>query len=100
MSTRKAFLAATASGALLAAAPPSAQPSGSPSPSPKPSKISGAARELAKSMRRFDPQLSDKDLETIAQNIDGNLKLGDAIDPKGRALKNWDEPAATFEAAE
>ena len=100
MSTRKAFLAAGASSALIAAAPPSAQPSGTPSPSPKPSKVSQAARALAESMRKFDPQLSERDLGTIAQNIDGNLKLGASIDPKGRALKNWNEPVPSFEAAE
>lgn len=99
-STRRSFLAAAASGALVAAAPASPQPSGSSSPSPKPEKISDAARALASSMRKFDPDLSDKAVETIAQGIDGNLKLGQAIDPKGRALKNWDEPASTFEAAE
>ncbi len=96
--TRKSFLAAAASGALIAAAPPSAQPSGSPSPSPKPQKVSQAARALAASMRKFDPQLSDKALDRIAENIDGNLKIGNSINPKGTKLKNWDEPATTFEA--
>jgi len=101
MSTRKAFLTAAASGALIAAAPPSPGPPGSsPTPSPKPPNISSAARALAQSMRRFDANLSDSDVEKMAQGIDGNLKLGHAIDPQARALKNWNEPAVTFEAAE
>jgi hypothetical protein len=101
MSTRKAFLNAAASSALVAAAPSSPKPGhASPAPSPKPPKISPSARALAQSMRAFDAGLSDRDIEKIARGIDANLKLGPTIDPKGRALKNWDEPAVTFKAAE
>ena len=99
MSTRRAFLAAAASTALAGAAPPSPAPTQSPPP-PKAPKVSAAARALAESMRTFDRALSSGDVETIARNIDGNLKLGAAIDPKGRALRNWDEPATVFEATE
>lgn len=87
MSTRKGFLAAAASTALLAATP-------APRPSPKPS---DAARALAERMRAFDSNLTDKELDAIARGIDGNLKLGNSINPKGAVLKNWDEPAAEFE---
>lgn len=48
-------------------------------------------------MREFDPSLSDKQLEDIAAGIDGNLKIGNRVNPKGQALKNWDEPATEFE---
>jgi hypothetical protein len=87
LSTRKGFLAAAASTALLAATP-------APRPSPKPS---DAALVLAQRMRQFDPNLSDKEIQAIARGIDGNLKLGSTVNPKGDLLKNWDEPAAEFE---
>ena len=51
-------------------------------------------------MREFDPSLSDKELDTIAAGIDGNLEVGPAINRKGRVLKNWDEPVTTFEVPE
>ena len=100
MSTRKGFLAAAASGALIAAAPTSiaaSTPSPSPSPSPKPSE---AARSLAQTMLKFDPHLSDADVDKIAQGIDGNLKIGASINRGGKHLKNWNEPATPFEATE
>jgi hypothetical protein len=100
MPTRKHFIAAAASVPLLAAAPasPSPQPSApSPKPSPPKKKISPLAREFAARMRDFDPRLSDKQIETIASGIDDNLKIGKQVNPKGRALKNADEPLTTFE---
>ena len=100
MSTRKRFLAAAASTALIGAAPPSPGPPASPAPSPKPPAVSEAARAFAKTMSKFDPNLTDRDFEKIAQGIDANLKLGTAIDRGGKSLKNWNEPAAAFEAAE
>ena len=102
MSTRKRFLAAAASGAIIAASPASiaaATPSPAPSPSPSP-KPSEAARALAQSMRKFDPNLGDTDLDKIAQGIDGNLKIGSSINRGGKHLKNWNEPATPFEATE
>lgn len=97
MSTRKAFIAAAASTGLIAAAPapPPAPPSATPSP--KPRQVSPAARELAAQMRKFDPALSDKEIEEIAAGIDGNLKVGAGVNPHGTALKNWDEPVTIFE---
>lgn len=95
LSTRKGFLAAAASTALLGAAPPSPPPA-TPSPNPTP-KASELARAFAERMRQFDPKLSDKDLETIAGGIEDNLKTGARVNPKGRALKNWDEPVTVFE---
>lgn len=105
MPTRKGFIAAAASVPLLAAAPapPSPQPSApvpKPAPAPSKRKISQTARDLAARMRDFDPGLTDKQIETIASGIDGNLSIGEQINPKGRALKNWNEPVTTFEVLE
>jgi hypothetical protein len=98
MSTRKGFLTAAASTALLAAAPAPPAPSASPSPSPSSPPPSQLSRAFAERMRKFDPSLTDKQLETIASGIDDNLKLGDRVNPKGRVLKNWNEPDTIFEA--
>lgn len=101
MPTRKLFIAAAAGVPLLAAspAPPPGKTSAPPTPAPK-SKTSPLAREFAARMRGFDPGLSDKQIDTIAAGIDENLKAGSRINPKGRVLKNWDEPATTFEVRE
>jgi hypothetical protein len=48
-------------------------------------------------MRRFDPHLSDADVEKIAHAIDDNAKAGQALNPKSRPLRNWDEPVLTFD---
>jgi hypothetical protein len=99
LSSRKDFLTAAAAVPLLAAAPPSPAPTTAPTPTPKPSKrkISATARDFAQDMRKFDPSLSDKQIEDIAAGIDGNLKIGNAVNRKGQALKNWDEPVTVFE---
>jgi hypothetical protein len=100
MPTRKHFIAAAASVPLLAAAPPSSVPSPpvpSPTPSPSKRKISQLARDFAARMRDFDAHLTDKQIETIAAGIDDNLKVGKQVNPKGRALKNGDEPVTIFE---
>lgn len=106
MTTRKQFVAAAAvSATSLVALPAVAQtaptgvapPKSTPSPSPKPpAKIAPAARDLAQSMRTFEPQLTDAQIESIAQGIDGNLKLGRYVNPHGTLLKNWNEPATSF----
>lgn len=105
MASRKRFVAVAAAsvGAMLATpALGTTMPDPSPIPSPSPSatpaaKISDAARSLALQMRAFDPNLSDREIETIAAGIDGNLKLGKTVNHDGRALKNWDEPVTHFE---
>ncbi len=51
-------------------------------------------------MREYDPHLTEKQLHDIAGGIDDNLKVGARINPKGRALKNSDEPATTFAVPE
>jgi len=111
LGSRKAFIAAAASaGAALmvtknseAATPPPAAPVAPPatphaSPSPKPP--SATARAMAERMRAFDANLSDKEIETIASGIDDNLGLGKSLDPGGKKLKNWDEPAPFFRVSE
>lgn len=104
MPTRKRFIAAAAAVPLLGAAPapPSPEPSimSKPTASPAKEKISPLAREFAARMRDFDPSLTGKELDTIASGIDGNLKLGSQVNPKGRVLKNWDEPVTRFEVPE
>jgi hypothetical protein len=69
---------------------PSAAPSPKPSASPKPA--SALAASIGASMRRFDANLSDKDLDTIAHAIDDNPS-------KATALKNGDEPVTRFSVA-
>lgn len=77
---------------------PSAQPSPKPSASPKPASALAAATAL--SMRRFDANLSDKDLDTIAHAIDDNRKGAARLNPnKATALKNGDEPVTRFAVA-
>jgi hypothetical protein len=77
---------------------PSAQPSPKPSASPKPA--SALAASIALSMRRFDPNLTDKDLDTIAHGIDDNRRGAARLNPnKATALKNGDEPVTRFAAA-
>ncbi len=79
-------------------APPSAQPSPKPSASPKP--VSAVAVAIAASMRRFDANLSDKDLDTIAHAIDDNRRGAARLNPrKATALKNADEPVTRFSAS-
>jgi hypothetical protein len=77
---------------------PSAQPSPKPSASPKPPSALAAATALA--MRRFDANLSDKDVDTIAHAIDDNRRGAARLNPrKATALKNSDEPVTRFAAA-
>lgn len=104
MASRKRFLAAVATlGAAAAAAksvsaaPPPVAPIPTPIPSPKAPKISAAAQAFAERMREFDPGLSDKDVKTIAEGVNYYQSAGSRVNPKGRALKNSDEPTPSFE---
>ena len=77
---------------------PSAAPSPKPSASPKPASALAAA--IAASMRRFDANLGDKDLDTIAHAIDDNRRGAARLNPnKGTGLKNGDEPVTRFSVA-
>lgn len=51
-------------------------------------------------MREFDPALTDKQIEQIAAGIEDTLATGKRVNPKGKALRNWDEPVTVFEAPE
>lgn len=103
MSTRKAFLGATASlGAVIAAArgvtaAPTSPPAPTPAPTASPVKPpSEAARAVALRMRRFDPKLTDGEIDTIAHGIDDSWSVGSRVNPKGKALRNGDEPDPAF----
>lgn len=99
MRTRKQFIAAAAAGAgALLAAPAAAQtpPMPAPTATPTPRKTSEAATALAARMRAFDPKLTDEELATIADGIDGNLQIGRGLNPKGTAIPNSVEPATSF----
>ncbi|HEX3548987.1 MAG TPA: hypothetical protein VHT53_01345 [Candidatus Elarobacter sp.] len=114
MADRRTFLGAVsgvAAAALLAppdpagaqARAPQAPPASSPLPSPKPSAspkpASAVAAAIAASMRRFDPGLSDADLDTIAHGVDDNRRATVRLNPrKATALKNGDEPVTRFAA--
>jgi len=112
LASRKAFLAAAASAGVALAAAKGAQAQSTPAPaapavppatpkaSPTPKPPSAAARALAERMRTFDSDLRDEDITTIARNIDGNLDLGKALNPKGKRLKNSDEPSPFFRVNE
>ena len=118
MADRRSFLGAAVSGvaasvvlaskAAAQAGPPEAPPATSPrptlSPSPKPSAspkpASPLAAAVALSMRGFDANHSDKDLDTIAHAIDGNRKGAARLNPnKATFLKNADEPVTRFAVA-
>ena len=105
LKTRKSFLATVASaGALYAASAPLAalaapEPTPMPTPTPKvkPPKTSDTAKAMAAKMRAYDPHLTDKQISDIAEGMDFSLGLGARVNPKGKALKNSDEPATIFE---
>ena len=79
-------------------APVAPKPAPATSASPKPP--SPQALAIATAMRRFDSALSDKDVETIAQGIDGNRRGAARLNPnKATALKNGDEPVTRFSVA-
>lgn len=107
MADRRSFLGAVsgvAASVLLAApaegqTPPSSAAPGAPLPSPSasPKAPSAAAAAIAASMRRFDPQLSDADLDAIARGIDDNRRGEARLNPhRATGLRNADEPATRF----
>lgn len=56
-----------------------------------------AARELALTMRGFDPTLTDKELQDIAKGIEGGWKTGRNLH---KGLSNGDPPSPAFETGE
>jgi hypothetical protein len=104
---RKAFLAALGAAGLSlvaeeraqaqTAAPSEPAPAAQPSASAKPAKPpSAAAFAIAATMRRFDPKLTQGELDKIAHAIDDNGKGALALNPKKRPLRNAEEPVTTF----
>jgi len=98
LNTRKQFIAAAVSAGAILAAPAGAQaaPTPAPTPTPAPKKPSDAATALAARMRAFDPKLTDEELVTIAEGIDGGLQIGRSVNPKGTSIPNSVEPATSF----
>jgi hypothetical protein len=100
MTSRKEFLAtAGAAGATglisdrASAAPsPSASPTATPPPSP-------SAHELALRMRKFDPELTDTQIDAIAAGIDQGFDAGKSI-RKHHALQNGYGPSPEFAVGE
>ena len=93
MKNRKAFLSSVASGAALLLAAPAPAQSASPAKAP-----SAAALAIATAMRRFDPKLSDAQIQRIAKDIEANQKGAAELNPPKKRLQNWDEPVTTFRA--
>ncbi len=71
----------------------SADATGAPGASKPPSE---AALATSRTMRKFDAQLSDAEIETIARGIDENATAGARLNPKNKRLRNSDEPVTTF----
>jgi len=107
MADRRSFLGAVsgvAASVLLAgpadaqtATPAAAATSPAPKPSASPKLPSALAVSIAASMRRFDPALSDADLDTMAHAIDDNRRGEARLNPhRATALRNGDEPVTRF----
>jgi len=93
-----AALALAASGRASAAGADASPAPGAPPPSPAPTEkpVSASALAIAATMRRFDPKLSDAEVERIARDIDDGAGLGTALNPKNKRLRNGDEPVTSF----
>ncbi|MGA7572029.1 MAG: hypothetical protein WB491_03220 [Candidatus Aquilonibacter sp.] len=89
MKSRKEFLATAGAAALLGA---TASPTPSPTPTPPPS---SAAHEFALRMRKFDPSLTDAQIDAIAAGIDQGFAAGKTIRAH-HALRSGDGPAPEF----
>lgn len=74
-------------------------PAAAPVSSPQPEAPSAAALAMAATFRAFDSELSDDELRRIAARIDEN-RMGAALNPKTRPLRNADEPVGRFAVAE
>ena len=98
--TRKEFLAAASAVGAGLAMTGQAQAQ-TPSPSPKATATASSfARDFAQHMRTFDAQLTDKQVDDIAHQIDDLYRLRKALRPKGHDLSNGDAPAPQFEVSE
>ena len=82
--------------ALLASEPAAAQTAPSPKPTASGKPASAVAVATALSMKRFDPALTDDDVQTIAKAIDANNDAARALNPKKKRLPNGAAPAVHF----
>lgn len=57
---------------------------------------SAAAHAVALTMRRFDSNLTDAQIETIAVAIEAHNAAGASLNPMKKRLRNSDEPVTTF----
>ncbi|MDP9017838.1 MAG: hypothetical protein M3N19_05935 [Candidatus Eremiobacteraeota bacterium] len=71
---------------------PPPQPSPSPTAAAKPP--SATASAMAQDMRRYDPKLTDENIQNIATQIDANAKAAGKLNPRNNRLKNSDEPVS------
>lgn len=83
-------------GSVQAQTPASPPPTSSPTPKATPTP-SPAAREFALQMRKFDPALTDAEIDSIAQQVDQLSDLRRQLRPKGHDLANGDLPTPQFE---
>jgi len=58
--------------------------------------VTAASAAIAATMRRFDPALSDGDMQAIAKGIDANNDAAKALHPQKKRLKNGDAPVVRF----
>jgi hypothetical protein len=99
--SRRSFLSTVASGSvglsLATLDPAAAQSSPSPAASATAKPASAASVALATAMRaRFDEDLTDHDVQTIAKAIDDNSDAAKLLNPKKKRLKNSDAPVLHF----
>jgi len=104
MKNRRSFLAGVASGgiglAVVSAEPALAQTTPSPAPSGSAKPASAVAVATAVSMKRFDPALTDEDVQSIAKAIDANNDAARVLNPKKKRLANGAAPAVHFRVPE
>jgi hypothetical protein len=90
-------LAAAAAKSRAKSMPPPAPTPVAPAPPAGPPEISEEARALAEVVRRrYGEQLSEGDLQTIARDLDGDLRGAKRL--REVKLANADEPDMTFHA--
>jgi hypothetical protein len=100
MGDRKSFLTAVGAAGLTLLADGPADAQAAVTPTSRHAKAASAlGLAAASAMRRFDPELSDAEVEKIAHAIDDNVKAGQSLNPKARPLHNGDEPVLTFDPA-
>jgi hypothetical protein len=90
--SRSSVASASAQPAPTATATPVAATTTTPEAKP----VSEIARAQALAMRRFDPHLSDEQIEAIARGVDDGMAAGAALSPNSAPLRNSEEPVTRF----